>query len=86
MADGVAVTYIMKIDVNIDAAREWSKISAALRWLDEMQKCCCREAREGRAELEDESYDEVIELLRFICPGPEYLLRRDVTGKDLLYP
>uniref|UniRef100_A0A915BR21 BTB domain-containing protein n=1 Tax=Parascaris univalens TaxID=6257 RepID=A0A915BR21_PARUN len=38
-----------------------------------------REAREGRAELEDESYDEVIELLRFICPDPEYLLRRDVT-------
>ncbi|VDM48261.1 unnamed protein product [Toxocara canis] len=41
-----------------------------------------REAQEGRAELEDESYDEVIELLHFICPDGEYLLQRDVTDAN----
>ncbi|CAG9534483.1 unnamed protein product [Cercopithifilaria johnstoni] len=38
-----------------------------------------REAQNGRAELEDETYDEVIELLRFICPNDNYVINRSIT-------
>uniref|UniRef100_A0A1I7VNM3 BTB domain-containing protein n=1 Tax=Loa loa TaxID=7209 RepID=A0A1I7VNM3_LOALO len=42
-----------------------------------------REAQNGRAEIEDEAYDEVIELLRFICPNDDYVINRNITGKIL---
>ncbi|MCP9257360.1 hypothetical protein DINM_000610 [Dirofilaria immitis] len=40
-----------------------------------------REAQNGRAEIEDETYDDVIELLRFICPSDDYIINRNITGK-----
>ncbi|KAK6111875.1 BTB/POZ domain family protein [Brugia pahangi] len=41
-----------------------------------------REAQNGRAEIEDEAYDEVIELLRFICPNSDYVINRNVTENN----
>ncbi|VDM08996.1 unnamed protein product [Wuchereria bancrofti] len=41
-----------------------------------------REAQNGRAEIEDEAYDEVIELLRFICPNSDYVINRNVTESN----
>ncbi|KAL3989900.1 BTB/POZ domain family protein [Acanthocheilonema viteae] len=38
-----------------------------------------REAQNGRAEIEDEAYDEVIELLRFICPNDDYVINKSIT-------
>uniref|UniRef100_A0A0R3RGJ4 BTB domain-containing protein n=1 Tax=Elaeophora elaphi TaxID=1147741 RepID=A0A0R3RGJ4_9BILA len=41
-----------------------------------------REAQNGRAEIEDETYDEVIELLRFICPNDNYVIDRSITESN----
>ncbi|VDK89400.1 unnamed protein product [Litomosoides sigmodontis] len=40
------------------------------------------EARNGRAEIEDEAYDEVVELLRFICPNDNYIIDRKITENN----
>uniref|UniRef100_A0A915PPR0 BTB domain-containing protein n=1 Tax=Setaria digitata TaxID=48799 RepID=A0A915PPR0_9BILA len=41
-----------------------------------------REAQNGRAEIEDETYDEVIELLRFICPSDDYIINQNITESN----
>lgn len=38
------------------------------------------EASEGRAELEDELYDDVVDFLQFICPDRNYMSDKKITG------
>ncbi|VDK70770.1 unnamed protein product [Onchocerca ochengi] len=41
-----------------------------------------REAQNGRAEIKDEKYDDVIELFRFICPNDDCIINRNITESN----
>ncbi|VDD95674.1 unnamed protein product [Enterobius vermicularis] len=41
-----------------------------------------REASEGRAELEDELYDDVVDFLQFICPDRNYMSDKKITDSN----
>uniref|UniRef100_A0A0N5AT58 BTB domain-containing protein n=1 Tax=Syphacia muris TaxID=451379 RepID=A0A0N5AT58_9BILA len=41
-----------------------------------------REASEGRAELEDEIYDDVVEFMQFICPDSNYMAAKKITDRN----
>ncbi|MFH4978809.1 hypothetical protein AB6A40_005518 [Gnathostoma spinigerum] len=41
-----------------------------------------REAREQRAEIEDELYNEVVEFMDIICPDMQYLAPKPITEKN----
>ncbi|KAK0403767.1 hypothetical protein QR680_017115 [Steinernema hermaphroditum] len=41
-----------------------------------------REASEHRVVIDDETYDDVVEFLAFICPTEEHTYQRDVTAEN----
>ncbi|VDP21123.1 unnamed protein product [Onchocerca flexuosa] len=41
-----------------------------------------REAQNGRAEIKGERYDDIIELLHFICPNDDYVINRNITESN----
>ncbi len=41
-----------------------------------------RESRECRVEIADEPFDDVMELLLFICPDRRYFIKQYVSGRE----